>query len=181
MSCSLRGGILMQGYALFEMGRRRGKYNCDGGLVPVKYSTSAKRDRHFSITLILRSALLHASRRMKARLWPHGSRRAKSAPHHEGRRHLTTGNAAAAGSARGPRIFTSNSAVGQESAGRPYLTCIAFTAVRLCWPSTLSTLPTLNPARTRNCCSSLISLNGSCTTGADGGRMWGAPAMRVAR
>ena len=28
----------------------------------------------------------------------------------------------------GPRIRASNSAVGQESAGRPYLICIAFTA-----------------------------------------------------
>ncbi len=41
------------------------------------------------------------------------------------------GPCAAAG-ARGPRIRASNSAVGQESAGSPYLICIAFTAVRLC-------------------------------------------------
>ena len=33
--------------------------------------------------------------------------------------------------APGPRIRASNSAVGQESAGKPYFTCIAFTAVRL--------------------------------------------------
>src|SRR5712675_1154230 len=90
--------------------------------------------------------------------------------------HLTAGNAAAEGSARGPRIFASNSAVGQESAGRPYLTCIAFTALRLACPSTPSTLPTLNPARTRSCCNSLISLNGSCATGWVGWRIGGAPA-----
>src|SRR6516164_9365702 len=47
------------------------------------------------------------------------------------------------GVARGPRIRASNSAVGQESAGRPYLICIAFTALRLCWPITPSILPTL--------------------------------------
>src|SRR3954464_6990530 len=79
------------------------------------------------------------------------------------------------------RIRASSSAVGQESAGSPYLTCIALTAVRLCWPSTPSTLPTLKPACTKSCCSSLISLNGSCTTGAEGGRMAAAPAMRLAR
>jgi len=33
--------------------------------------------------------------------------------------------------ALGPRIRASNSADGQESAGNPYFTCIAFTAVRL--------------------------------------------------
>ena len=82
--------------------------------------------------LILRSGRLATSRRMKAHLWPHGSRRAKSAPHHEGRRHLTAGDADTDGSTRGPRIFASNSAAGQESAGRPYLICIVFTAVRLC-------------------------------------------------
>src|SRR3954466_11594553 len=96
--------------------------------------------------------------------------------------YLTAGGTAIAdGSARGPRIRASNSAVGQESAGRPYLTCIAFTAVRLCWPSTPSTLPTLNPARTRSCCSSLISLKASWATGAAGWRIGGLPAMRVAR
>ena len=42
----------------------------------------------------------------------------------------------------------------RNSAGRPYLICIAFTAVRLCWPSTPSTLPTLKPARTSSCCNS---------------------------
>jgi hypothetical protein len=32
---------------------------------------------------------------------------------------------------------------GQESAGKPSLSCIAFTAILLCRPSTPSTLPTL--------------------------------------
>jgi hypothetical protein len=41
-----------------------------------------------------------------------------------------------------PRIRASSSAVGQESAGRPYFICIAFTALRLAWPSTPSILPT---------------------------------------
>ena len=39
--------------------------------------------------------------------------------------------AAGCACAPGPRIRASNSAVGQESAGNPYFTCIAFTAVRL--------------------------------------------------
>src|SRR6202045_4998108 len=69
------------------------------------------------------------------------------------------------GASRGPRIRASNSAVGQEWGGRPYLICIAFTALRLCWPITPSTLPTLKPARTNNCCNSRSSLNGSCATG----------------
>ena len=78
-----------------------------------------------------------------------------------------------------PRIRASSSAVGQESAGRPYLICIALTALRLCWPSTPSTLPTLKPARTSSCCSSLISLNGNCATGAAGRSIGAAPAMRA--
>ena len=69
----------------------------------------------------------------------------------------------------------------QESAGKPYFTCIAFTAVRLNCPITPSTLPTLKPARTNSCCSSFSSLSGSCATGADGCRIGGAPAMRDAR
>ncbi len=81
----------------------------------------------------------------------------------------------------GPRIRASNSAVGQESAGKPYFTCIAFTAVRLNCPITPSTLPTLKPARTKSCCSSFSSLNGSCATGTDGCRIGAAPAMRLAR
>src|SRR3954469_16842719 len=36
------------------------------------------------IILILRSSLFAASRRMQARLGPHGSRRRCAAPHHEG-------------------------------------------------------------------------------------------------
>src|SRR5258706_11103902 len=51
-----------------------------------------------------------------------------------------TGSACARGT---PRRRASSSAVGQESAGRPYLICIAFTALRLSWPITPSTLPTL--------------------------------------
>ena len=81
----------------------------------------------------------------------------------------------------GPRIRANSSAVGQESAGKPYFTCIAFTAVRLNCPITPSTLPTLKPARTNSCCSSFSSLSGSCATGADGCRIGGAPAMRLAR
>ena len=85
----------------------------------------------------------------------------------QGRNNYRTA-AAPAASARGPRIRASNSAVGQESAGRPYLICIALTALRLCWPITPSTLPTLKPARTSSCCNSRSSLNGSCATGAGG-------------
>src|SRR6266404_6429832 len=51
-----------------------------------------------------------------------------------------TGSACTRGT---PRLRASSSAVGQESAGRLYLICIAFTALRLCWPITPSTLPTL--------------------------------------
>jgi hypothetical protein len=36
------------------------------------------------IILILRSGIFAASRRMQARLGPHGSRRRFAAPHHEG-------------------------------------------------------------------------------------------------
>src|SRR5882724_8533808 len=80
-----------------------------------------------------------------------------------------------------PRIRVSNSAVGQESAGKPNLICIAFTALRLCWPITPSTLPTLKPARTNNCCSSRNSLRGSCATAAVGRCIGAAPLMRVTR
>src|SRR6476469_8673959 len=47
--------------------------------------------------------------------------------------YLTVGPPGGSACARGvPRMRDSNSAVGQESAGRPYLICIAFTALRLC-------------------------------------------------
>src|SRR3569832_992194 len=92
------------------------------------------------------------------------------------------GYCAGSACARGPpRIRATSSAVGQESAGRPYFTCIALLAVRLCWPRTPSTLPTSKPARTRSCCSSLLSLNGNCATGPVGRRIGGAPAIRLAR
>src|ERR1700736_1775919 len=80
-----------------------------------------------------------------------------------------------------PRIRASSSAVGQEPAGNPYLICIAFTALRLCWPMMPSILPTLKPARTSNCCISRSSLNGSCAIGAAGWCIGGAPAIRAAR
>ena len=105
------------------MGRQSGKYNSRSPPIAVNYSSTAL------VARMERSAIrvlyTRPPSRISLALHP-GYERQFIAPW------------------RGPpRIRANSSAVGQESAGNPYFTCIALTAVRLNCPITPSTLPTL--------------------------------------